>query len=106
MKVRKPHRRIINEEYMSFLWWLSNVTIPGGHPIHTRSFLPTQTKASTDGAYLTKWGLIKRHSPGWYTIEEKGLEYLEGKIMVPAWALVLDNEVLEWGPLRYVEGVR
>jgi hypothetical protein len=52
-------------------------------------------KASTDGTYLTKWGLVekKKGHTGKYRITQKGIGFLKGRITVPRFAFIYGNEV-------------
>jgi hypothetical protein len=91
-------------EMLRFLVELGKKTRPDGGFIFTRDLFPAQTKASTDGSYMTKWNLIERREgdPGWYRITELGHEFLCNDAKVPAWADVRLNVVVAWGPSRYL----
>ena len=96
--VKRTYRRRFSREMKTFLLKIFQRTVPGGRPIHTRQIYPTQTKASNDGAYLTKWGLVERHRVGEYTVTERGVEFVKRETCEPTWADVCENKVVQWGP--------
>lgn len=89
---------------LRFIRAVSKATSPDGEPVHTRTLFPTQTKASSDGSYLTKWGLVERvGGVGWYRITKRGVSFLAGKLAVPAFADIRNNRVINWGPRRKID---
>jgi hypothetical protein len=62
----------------------------------TRELIPATTKAATDGAYLTHWGLLERKdsSPGFYRPTLEGMAFVDGSIKVPARIHILCGNVV------------
>lgn len=79
-QTRLTYRRWLHFEMVSFLLKLEKLG-PGIH--HTRKIYPRAAKASTDGAYLTHWGLVKRHGKGEYELTSAGEQFVKSKLKVP-----------------------
>ena len=65
-------------------WFHLREVLPGGDEV---------PKASTDGAYLTAWGLVKRHPDrtGFYRPTPAGVAFVRGRTTVPKIAWVYDG---------------
>ncbi len=65
-------------------WHHLREVIPGGEEV---------PKASTDGAYLTAWGLVKRHPDraGFYRPTPGGTAFVRGRTSVPRIAWIYDG---------------
>ena len=100
----KLYKRKIHTEMAVFLVKLYKAALAGGkHKAYsTRELINTETKASTDGAYLTRWGLITKASEeatasgnvGRYRITSKGLNFVSGIIQVPKRVHILCGETI------------
>jgi hypothetical protein len=69
--------------------------------VHTRTINPGTAKSSSDGSYLTLWGLIERKpvsvgskSAGLYKPAQEGIRLVDGLIQAPDHAFVFNNKVL------------
>jgi hypothetical protein len=103
--IMRTYRRWLTPEMLAFLKALSRKTVPCGSPIHTRRLFPTQTKASTDGSYLTKWGLVERVKKGEYRITTDGKDFILGKAQASTYADIRNNEVIAWGPEVFINEI-
>jgi len=86
----RRYARRLHAEMATFLVQLAKQEPKRYH--HLRDILPggeAAPKISTDGAYLTLWGLVKRHPQraGLYMITKAGMAFVRGQTTVPqvAW---------------------
>lgn len=91
---RYPRR--LHAEMASFLVRLVRAHDRQRRWYHLREVLPggqESPKASTDGAYLTLWGLVKRHADrtGFYQPTPAGVAFVRGRTSVPRTAWVYDG---------------
>ncbi len=97
------YRRFVTPEMLRFVRRINELTSPTGGFVHTRKLFPAQTKASSDGSYLTKWALIERMGKGNYRITRKGKRFVEEGLKVPASADIKLNKVVGWGPEKSID---
>lgn len=67
---------------------------------HARKFLGGTHKASSDGTYLTHWGLIECGGRGLYRVTRSGRQWLAGEDRVPAGVILWRGKVLGWYTAR------
>ena len=88
----KLYRRKLHTEMAMFLIKLVKAYQQSPRWYSTRELLPATAKSATDGAYLTRWGLIEREpsmnssgaKAGMYKPTQKGIEFAQGGITVPS----------------------
>ena len=78
-------------------WWHIREIIPGGEEV---------PKASTDGAYLVHWGLVRRHPErkGLYRPTPAGVAFVRGRTTVPKVAWIYDGRASHFS--KEVIGIR
>jgi hypothetical protein len=67
---------------------------------HARKFLGGSHKASSDGVYLTHWGLIECGGRGLYRITKAGRLWLAGEERIPAGVILWRGTALGWYSAR------
>lgn len=88
----KLYRRKLHTEMALFLIKLVKAYQKEPRWYSTRELLPATSKAATDGAYLTRWGLVEKMpsmnsaggKAGMYQPTLKGIEFAQGKTTVPS----------------------
>lgn len=103
----KVYRRKLHTEMAAFLCRLVRHYQSERRYYSTREMCPALTKASTDGSYLTHWGLVRREPSrsenesggraGLYAPTEMGIEFVHRRCTVPARVHLLCGEVVGWG---------
>jgi len=86
----KLYRRKLHTEMALFLIKLVKAYQKEPRWYSTRELLPATSKAATDGAYLTRWGLVEKMpsmnsaggKAGMYQPTQKGIDFAQGKSMV------------------------
>jgi len=99
----KIYERKLNSQMAHFLvlmrqYYLDN-RLGKRHWINTRALGSAGGhKASTDGTYLTKWGLIEKKAgaSGVYRVSDEGIAFLRGQITVPKVASIYNNRALSF----------
>jgi hypothetical protein len=97
------YKRRVSRETADFLARLVALWLQEPRWYHTREVRPSGVKASTDASHLVHWGLLETtfadrlaRLRGNYRPTEKGVAFVQKRILVPAYALIFDNNVLEW----------
>lgn len=99
----KVYRRKLHSQMAAFLASLYGAIIRNfdeafgdttviGRVVDVRDVRSAGEKASTDASYLTNWGLVQKHGRGQYSITRKGVEFLNGDIVVPKYVYMLCNQ--------------
>ena len=94
----KLYPRKLHKEMATFLIQLVRAAEHDDGWIHIRNLLPASPKASTDGSYLTHWGLLEtkpsdpgEKSDGFYRPTDKGKRFVQGKVRVPSHAYIFSG---------------
>jgi len=97
----KMYKRRFHAEMGLFLIRLVKFFRETSDWVHTRTINPGTAKSSSDGSYLTLWGLIERRplatgtkSAGLYKPTEEGEKLVDGLISVPDHAFVFNKKAL------------
>ena len=86
--------RHLNKEMMQFLDGLA--AMDTGEFVQSRAFLPSGTKASSDGSYLVHWGMVERKKPGWYRLTATGRSFLAGQITTVSYGIFVWGDCTRW----------
>jgi hypothetical protein len=96
--VRRP--RALTARYADFLVKLAfeQLLAPGSKSMNEVLGVAKGSgkKATSDGSYLSKWGLVEKAAQNDYKISIDGLRFVAGDIVVPYRCLVFDNKVYAW----------
>lgn len=99
----KRYNRHLSSPMIIFLWRLYQYSEQKtGEFFWSRDFMPSGEKASTDAAYLTKWGFMVRGKPGQYALTERGKLFIEGKVDAPAYIKMLCGQQYDVSNRRVV----
>lgn len=95
-RTARRYARKLHREMAVFLVYLVRAYREHQRFHHLRDVLPggrSSPKASTDGAYLTHWGLVKRHkgTAGLYMPTPAGQAFVLGQTTVPSTCWVYDG---------------
>lgn len=93
----KLYKRRLHSEMALFLIKLVKAYQTEQRGYSTRELLPAISKSSTDGAFLTRWGLVEGEpsmnssgaKKGIYRPTRKGIEFAQGRISVPSHVHIL-----------------
>jgi hypothetical protein len=108
-RTARRYARKFHREMAVFLVYLVRAYRAQPRFYHLREVLPggrSSPKASTDGSYLTHWGLVKRHksNAGNYMPTPAGQAFVLGQITVPGTCWVYDGRA--WHFSKETVGVR
>lgn len=98
----KLYRRKLHTEMALFLIKLVKAYQKSPRWYSTRELLPATAKSATDGAYLTRWGLVEKlpsmnssgGKAGMYRPTSKGIEFALGQDFVPSHVHILCGKVV------------
>lgn len=100
----RRYARPLHAEMATFLVNLVRAFEKQKRYYHNREILPgaDSSKSSTDGSYLTVWGLVKRKpgATGWYLPEPAGIALVRGRIEVPKYAWIYDGRATHFSAER------
>lgn len=103
-RTARRYPRKLHAEMASFLVRLVRAYEKEKRWYHLREVLPggDAPKSSTDGAYLTHWGLVKRHPDrtGFYRPTPGGIAFVRGRTSVPRIAWVYDKRATHFSKER------
>lgn len=99
----KLYRRKLHAEMALFLIKLYHACKQWpGKAFHTKNLIKSDTKASTDGSYLVRWGLVERGDSensaggkaGTYHITQRGKDFVLGRIRAPKYVHILCGDTM------------
>lgn len=93
----KLYRRKLHTEMALFLIKLTKAYLKNPRWYSTRELLPATAKSATDGAYLTRWGLVEKMpsmnssggKAGMYKPTNKGIKFAQGQLYVESHVHIL-----------------
>lgn len=108
-RLARRYARRFHREMGVFLVYLVRAFREKRSWYHLREILPggkSSPKASTDGAYLKNWGLVKRHpeKTGVYLPTDAGIAFVLGQTHVPRICFVYDGR--PWHYSKETVGIR
>jgi len=102
-QLAKRYRRWIHAEVAIFLIKLVKAYRKDPRYYHAKELIDAKGKHSTDASYTQHWGLVTKANAeadgrkgGFYKPTQRGIDFVLGRIAVPAHAVIYDNRVEEW----------
>lgn len=96
-RVKRYNRHMHHAQAVFLIKLYRHVNGVAGQMAESRDFATSkgEEKASTDAAYLDRFGLVEKDNKGGYALTETGVKFVEGQVSVPAYVTMLCGHVCD-----------